>query len=111
MTKNMTDKERWGCVLTILLGPVALVGATILRGWVLAKLWGWFIVSLGVPAIGVAQAIGISGLIAMLTYEGSQPSQKSDEELNTLLIKGAVVMFATPLMYLAFGWLVLWASR
>lgn len=38
----------------------------ILRGFVLAKMWLWFLVPLGVPEIGKAHAIGIAMLAALM---------------------------------------------
>lgn len=37
-----------------------------LRAWALKVLWGWFVVPLGVVAIGKAHALGISSLFALL---------------------------------------------
>lgn len=42
----------------------------ILRGYVLSILWGWIIVPIfGLPAIGVAQAIGISIVVGLMTHQ------------------------------------------
>ena len=47
----------------------AIVPLQLLRGYVLAQLWRWFVVPLGGPAVDVVHAIGISLLVAMLTHQ------------------------------------------
>jgi hypothetical protein len=50
----------------------------ILRGFVLSQLWLWFLVPLGVPVVGIAQAIGISLLVSMLTVSSHKSSDDDD---------------------------------
>lgn len=37
------------------------------RAFVMTRLWGWFVVPLGLPAIGIAHAIGLSLLFGVVT--------------------------------------------
>lgn len=46
--------------------PVVLMGGYIINGWVLSVLWGWFIWPLGVKAISIPEAIGISVVVQAL---------------------------------------------
>ena len=43
------------------------IPASILQGFVISKLWFWFIAPLGIVNIGIAQAIGISLIVSLLT--------------------------------------------
>jgi hypothetical protein len=47
----------------IILGIILLVPMALLRGFVVFTLWGWFLIPLGLPAIGIAHAMGISGMV------------------------------------------------
>ena len=64
----------------ITLGCLGLIGLliveSVLRGWVLTYLWGWFLVPLGLPPIGIAHAIGVALLVGMITHQ-SQPDCES----------------------------------
>jgi hypothetical protein len=52
---------------TAVIAIICAILATILSGFVLTQLWAWFIVPLGVPAIGIAHGIGLSLVASMLT--------------------------------------------
>jgi hypothetical protein len=52
---------------------LAIVPVMLFRGFVLSVLWGWFVVRLGVPPIGIVNAIGLSFLISFLTYHYTKP--------------------------------------
>ncbi len=59
------------------------IPAIIFRGFVLASLWLWFIVPLGLSPIGKAHAIGIAILIALLT-KNPNAAEKGDNEDGAL---------------------------
>lgn len=59
---------------------VSLIGVCIMavvsfavKAWVLSAVWAWFIVPVGLPAIGVAHAVGI-----MLTYSAIRGLSHAD---------------------------------
>lgn len=80
------------------LGAMAFVGAVaIYGGFVLYILWGWFVVPLGVPPIGIAWAIGISAVSALLVPTPPSPT----EDQRTEHLAGVL---AKPLIALAIGW-------
>lgn len=64
-------------ILGIILAAVGLalmllvlgIPLALLNGWVISWLWLWFLVPLGIPAIGVVHAMGISGIIGLLTKQ------------------------------------------
>lgn len=82
-------------LLAIALGVVA----TILQGFVLKVLWGWFFVPLGAPAITIPLALGVALTVGMLTHQ----STKGDDEDWPEKLAGA---FAGPLIVLLFGWVI-----
>ena len=70
---------------------------SLLGGWTLSWLWFWFIVPLGVPAIGVAHSIGIVGLVGFLTKQYNK-TEETSEALSFAII--------APLMALSIGYIV-----
>lgn len=70
----------------------------ILRGWVLSLLWGWYVTPLGVPAIGVVQAIGLTWLVGLLT---ATPSRNRDDDD---LVYATAFSLTVSLLALAIGW-------
>ena len=75
--------------------------SSILRGFVLSKLWGWFIVPLfGLPSLSISFAIGLCLVVGMFQ---SHPSYKDHEiETSTALLQG----FVSPFIVLFIGWIV-----
>ncbi|OGL32324.1 hypothetical protein A3F64_03165 [Candidatus Saccharibacteria bacterium RIFCSPHIGHO2_12_FULL_42_8] len=98
--------------LALGVGYVGLIGAligisSILNGWVLSILWGWFVVpTFDAPDISVVQAIGLALVVRFLTHsrsiEESDDSMSKEEKLQ----KAAIVAIASPLFALFFGWIV-----
>jgi len=91
---------------TFLLFIVSMFFSTMIRGWVLAVQWEWFLVPLGAPAVGVAQAIGISIVVAMLTHQPtkSKDDDKSAQEILWLALINSIVL---SLFYLVLGFIIL----
>lgn len=85
-------------VLLLILGFAAFtVVLTIARGFILQSLWGWFLVPLGLPPIGIANAIGVAMIVSYLTYS----HLKKDSE------DGASV-FIQPFVNMVIVWGVAW---
>lgn len=61
-----------------LLHLVFLVPAIMGRAWVMAQLWAWFMVPLGVVSIGMAHTLGLSTLFGMYTYHLTRTEVKND---------------------------------
>lgn len=80
------------------------VVATMWRGYVLSVLWAWFIVTaLHAPMLGVAQAIGVSIVVALLTH---QAPPKDEGEFMERMIHAIALGVLGPLVALAVGWVV-----
>ena len=82
-------------MISALLMLLFAIPSTIFQGFVLSQLWLWFFVPLGVPSIGVANAIGITLLVSFLT---AKLNMATDPE-----IKGWTLMIAQ-----SFGCLMVW---
>lgn len=86
-------------ITTIVVTPFAIALVVLLaiqQAWAISVLWGWFIVPLGLPAIGIAAAIGVSVTVSALRGRRGRP--KDDEKWA--LAKSAV----QPWFCLAVGW-------
>jgi len=94
-----------GVFVVVFIGIGALlVPLAILRGWVLSILWGWFMVPVfGLPALGIAQAIGVGLVVTTFTHTGSSNCQKSKDHKAWHDLIGA---FAGPLIGLGIGYVV-----
>jgi hypothetical protein len=90
-----------GIVSAVVLGIFALLAVMIaLNGVMLSYMWQWFVVPLGVRAIGVPQALGIAIIVSMLTYEGSGKSDDDPAEgLNKILVRLAAKVVAFGVAY------------
>lgn len=62
-------------ILKIIGGFASLVAMAFYSAIALTLGWSWFVVPFGLPDIGYAHALGISGLMSLLTYHRS-PSEK-----------------------------------
>lgn len=66
----MDDNESClGTILSLLLTPLGVL----VNGFTLSVLWGWFVVPLGGPDIGIAEAFGLS-LVATLLVGPALPA-------------------------------------
>lgn len=88
---------------------LALVIPTVAwRGWVLTKLWAWFIVgAFGADPLRLVDAIGISLVVGYLTTDYPFPSGKPAEAVD-LLLWDLIVAAVVPACALAGGW-IYWA--
>lgn len=98
-------KEKDGCATAILAMVgfmVAIPLAVMWKGFVLAKLWGWFVVSKfeSIPPLSIAQAIGLAIVVSMFT--GTYSSKDDEDEVW----KPYVIAFLGPLISLFVGWIV-----
>lgn len=79
------------------------------RGFVLSKLWLWFLVPLGAPVIVAWHAAGICLVMSMFTNRGTD--QVADAEIakrsnGEKLWRAMFDMFMLPLIFLGVGWVV-----
>lgn len=73
------------------------IALSVFRGFVLKKLWGWFMVPLGVVEIGIAMAIGISVIVSLLV-QTTVPATKAEHKEQVMY------SVAVPVLGLFIGW-------
>jgi hypothetical protein len=78
---------------------VLLLPSILLRGFVVVKLWGWYVLPFGVSQIGMAHALGISLFLSLLSQQ-HQPARDSREKYEIL-----ISTIVGPLWVLLFGWI------
>lgn len=85
---------------------LVLAYGIVVSGWVLTVLWGWFVVPVfKIPALSLPVAIGISGMIRLLTYTDTSDLQQKEQdsgERRGRLIGGLL----SPWFLLLLGWIV-----
>ncbi len=103
---NQSEKTK---VLVILLSIIVYATlipvGTILGGWTFSILWGWFAVPIfGLPALGVAQAVGVT-LLFGFPVSKMPKQEKEDKEPGEGLAWVVAWTFIKPAMFLTVGWI------
>ena len=77
---------------------IVLAVSTVLNGWALHLLWGWFFVPIfNLPVLSIGQSIGVAMVVSFLTY---QPSKSEDG--GTI----AVMLVIRPFIAVLLGFIV-----
>lgn len=84
----------------VVAGILVAVLIFLVKGFTLSVLWNWFLPSLGIPVIGIAQAIGVSLVTSYLLYK----VKKGDTEKKLSDIVGKV--FGMSVIILIIGYIV-----
>lgn len=87
-------------VMALLMVPFAMAW----RGYVLSLVWAWFVMPLGVPAIGIAHAIGLSMTIAVFAKQ--ERETKEEKSFLVLVVRMVMKAVLVPLVVLAFAAIV-----
>ena len=73
-----------------ILGLLYVAVLILVRAWCITKLWAWFVVPMGLPAIGLLAAIGLTmtisvvmGSAAIECYQGRYRSLNSAARVST----------------------------
>jgi hypothetical protein len=96
--------ERFLMALGAIIGaPLVSLLTALLNGWVLTKLWAWFIVpTFNLPTLTLFPATGLAITVGFLTYSYTG----NDKELWDI----TAIAFVVPLLTLAFAWLIHWMA-
>lgn len=94
------------CFAFVLFVPVAMIW----KGHVITIVWGWFLVPLGIPQIGIAHAIGL-GVLSMF-FNGSSSLSKNDirellgkeKDIEERLLEAAFRMASYPAIFLGIAY-------
>jgi hypothetical protein len=102
MSNESGTEIAFGCVTA----TVAMLVGTVLRGIVLATLWGWFVVTtLHAPELRPVQALGLSLIVTAFLPTASTKTDSS-MPFGKAIVTLVVFSLGSPLLTLGFGWVV-----
>lgn len=98
-------------VLAILGGVVGfaalLVVSSILNGYALSVLWGWFVVPVfHLPQLSIVPAIGIAMMVGYLAHQMEPDCVEKERTTGERIARAASFAILKPLFALLFGWIV-----
>lgn len=93
-----------GCLVAgVFVAAMTFVSA-LMNGWVLTKLWSWFVVPIfHLPGLGLVQAIGIGVMVSFLTYQTQPRGDESGKDALMRILESAVIH---PLIVVVIGYAV-----
>ena len=105
------DEETAQTILGVAVLPfflTTIVVSPIVRGWVLCKLWSWFIVTtFGAAPLHIVPAIGLMAVAAFIVnLPIPKTDRKEKDEWGLTMLKAVVFSLLIPLASLGFGWVV-----
>ena len=109
--RDQTHLVALGCAVLAIAIPLLVVYGAIANGFVLVRLWEWFVVPTfeWASPLTLPYAIGISLVVGYLTYHGtltkSQRQEISDDLVVAVLSDFAVISLRASLVLLT-GWIV-----
>ena len=108
----MTDKTKVssaGCIFAMVWLPLLIAITSIYRGYVLTKLWGWFVVpTFELPQLIIPAAIGLSLIMGYLTHQTSSADNDSvkSKSLGYVVLAATLKAALLPSMSWLMGWIV-----
>lgn len=94
------------CLLVVIIAPFVVILSYFINGFVLSKLWEWFIVTqFGIASLSVPAAIGLTIVVGLLTHQ-PQPAKKNEESTLTETIVVILAQILAPFLTLFVGWIV-----
>jgi hypothetical protein len=91
-------------ILIFCLSLIITAGLSVWDGFVLMKLWAWFVVPMfHLPVLTIVAAVGLGLIVAFLTHQ--KPADTEENPMATLMIS-ATYSFFHAAMCLAVGWVV-----
>ena len=106
ISKDKQEKEALESFLGILLAvfifaPLFITYSVVTTGFILSKLWVWFVIPLGAPTLGLVHLYGLSLLISLITMRNS--IYKEEREVDGGKCFAA---FLAPWIILLVGWIL-----
>ena len=93
-------------IATIITVTMAIAATTVLRGYVIAKLWLWFIAAtFGLPPLGIAQAAGLSLIVGFLTLPEIKKPGDADVATSAIWFQVRMAVLMPPFVLLV-GWVI-----
>ena len=95
-------KALTGCIGMVVLGISALFIGTLLKAFIIAQIWGWYMVPLfGVAPITMVLAFGLACIVQLLTLNSAGLSadrvaeNKDADTYNHVILSALTIVFAT----------------
>ena len=103
---NFNEVERMlKAIGALVVAMVLTIYSSLLTGWVLSIIWGWFIVKIfGLPILSIPSAIGVAIVVSCVTHQVS--TKEDDREIGEILGKRFLYSTLRPLITLALAWVV-----
>lgn len=103
MKKNISTA---GCIFAIIWFPILLVLSSIYHGFVLTKLWSWFVIStFNAPVPSLPAAIGLSLIVSFLAKNSDSKSDEN-ESLTDVIVGTTIKAAVIPTLALITGYIV-----
>lgn len=92
-------------IATLIVGGFVVIG-TILMGWALSTLWGWFIVPVfRLPPLSITQAVGLALTVSL--FKSSSYQSNKEQSVTDDIIKLFVNAIINPVFFVVLGWVIL----
>ena len=104
---NMKDNKFESCIGVVVLGALVLLIGAIVYGFVVAKLWIWFVVPVfDIRPISIPEAIGLSLLIGKLAGKKDSDIDDYDGSTGEKLVYYFLLIVVSGLFTLGLGWII-----
>lgn len=91
-----------GCFILLISAAIG----TVCRAIALCYMWEWFVMPLGVRAITLLWALGLSSLINLFIISKIEPKADPDKTFMSQVVSTSITGIASPLASLAIGYLI-----
>lgn len=88
-------------LIVLLMICVVIPALLMWQGWAVSTLWGWFVVPLGLPAIGIAAAAGLCLVASAIRMRKSKGTQTNSEKYE--VFAGLILI---PPISVLMGWII-----
>lgn len=100
----MNDDKLLGCFGVVFLIAFVVIVGSLLNGWSLSVLWGWFVApTFGLPGLTIAQGLGISLIISFFTQDLKQEKAGEGKDKTEAIIYAILSVVIKPLVFLGIG--------
>jgi len=97
---DQTNKVKFGLAMLVM---VTLIPLVIFHGWVISKLWLWFVVpALGLAPLTIPLALGLGSFVLYFVW---RPNPKDLGKTTEEYILATVYLYFRPVAFLLVGWI------
>ncbi len=85
----------------------AIIIGSVVNGWALTILWGWFIAPIfGLPILTIPQAIGVGMVVTFFTKHAIRTKETEPKDFTTALRETLITIIFTPAFTVGMGYIV-----